>query len=110
MCHRFTDESKEIKPGDSTKLKVKLETDQFRGERTSSILVHFDKPYETELNFSIKANIRNVKIEPPVVAFFSVPRQSEVRQTLTVQRSGSSLLEHQADCQFRTGYSNQNSR
>ena len=89
-CMKPVMETRTIEPGKSTELKIRLDTERFRGYRSASIHVLFAKPAGREIKLSAKINIRNLVCEPEQVEFLgSDQKDATSTRELAVRRVGS---------------------
>ena len=74
-----------IEPGESATLRVTMDAIRFRGKKTATIQIRYVEPEYGEVQFSVKADIKNISVEPDELYF----RRTEAAQMLVVRRAGS---------------------
>ena len=90
-CMKPVMDATTIAPGESTEMKIRLDTERFRGRRSASIHVGFAKPEGREIKISAVVNIRNLICEPEQVQFLGGKKNENQQLTreLVVRRTGS---------------------
>ena len=84
-CMKATMDREVIKPGEKGKLKIELDTVNFRGTKNVSITLRLKQPIR-EIQFTAKAVIRNVVPSPTSIQFCGA--QPNLKQKVTLTRRG----------------------